>query len=37
MIAKSVQYMTSTMGFAPEVAEQMSREVIPTLKRWRVP
>jgi hypothetical protein len=37
MIAKSVQHMTSTMGFAPEVAEQMSRDVIPTLKRWRVP
>jgi radical SAM superfamily enzyme len=34
MIDKSVRHMTESMGFEKEKAAEMSRAVIPTLRRW---
>ncbi len=34
MIAESVKHMTTKLSFSSEKAEEMSRAVIPTLKRW---
>lgn len=36
MIAMSIYYMTETMGYSREDAEQMSNDLIPTLERWNV-
>lgn len=35
MVASSVAFMTANLGFTKADAERMSREVIPSLKRWR--
>lgn len=34
MVARSIEFMTSSLKYSKADAEQMSREVIPTLKRW---
>lgn len=35
MIQKSINFMSSHLNFSKEKAEEMSREVIPKLKRWQ--
>lgn len=35
MIASSVKFMSENLHYSREEAERLSREIIPTLKRWR--
>lgn len=35
MIQSSVNFMSSNLGFTSQRAEELSREVIPNLKRWK--
>lgn len=35
MIQSSIDFMTGTMHFTPEMAAKMSNDVIPQLKRWK--
>jgi len=34
MVQSSIDFMTANLGFSPEQATEMSRGVIPNLKRW---
>ncbi len=35
MVRSSIDFMTANLGFSQEQASEMSKNIIPTLKRWQ--